>query len=81
MLDYFRRVQQASLIDPELDPIQLIFNIVGLCVFNRRLAPLKERLRDIMGEPDPAQVQEQIIRLVLHGALVSQKEVNHEAHL
>ncbi|MFL5653150.1 MAG: hypothetical protein ACJ8CB_03075 [Ktedonobacteraceae bacterium] len=76
MLDYFRRVQQASLIDPELGPIQLIFNIVGLCVFNRRLAPLKERLRDIMGEPapDPAQVQEQIIRLVLHGALVSQSE-------
>ena len=76
MLDYFWRVQQAGLIDPELDPIQLIFNIVGLCVFNRRLAPLKERLRDIMGEPtpDPAQVQEQIIRLVLHGALVSQSE-------
>jgi TetR/AcrR family transcriptional regulator len=76
MLDYFRRAQQAGLIDPELDPIQLIFNIVGLCVFNRGPAPLKEHLRDIMGEPapDPAQVQEQIIRLVLHGALVSQSE-------
>jgi hypothetical protein len=76
LINYYRRAQQAGLIDPELDPIQLIMNIGGLCVLNVVLTPLKNHLRDMMGEPapDPAQIQEQIIRLVLHGALVPQSE-------
>lgn len=76
IVNYYRRAQQAGLIDPELDPIQLIMNIAGLCMLNVVLTPLKKHLRDMMGElaPDPARAQEQIIRLVLHGALVPQSE-------
>jgi TetR/AcrR family transcriptional regulator len=84
MINYYRKAQQAGLIDPELDPIQFVFNIAHLCVFALQMPPLLDQLKDIMGEPapDPALAQEQIVKLVLHGALVPRKkEVSHETHL
>ena len=45
--------------------------------------PVLQQVMDITGGPVPelAQAQDQIVKLVLRGALVPQKEADHETHL
>ncbi|HLX58188.1 MAG TPA: TetR/AcrR family transcriptional regulator [Ktedonobacteraceae bacterium] len=83
IIDFIRRAQQAGFIDAELDPLLLIFNIVGLCMFYVTSLPLLDQLKDITEEPVPglAQAQDQIVKLVLRSALVPQKEADHETHI
>ena len=58
----------------ELDAVQLIMNIANMCIFHVVSLPLQEQLKDITGEPvpGPALAQDQIVKLVLHGALIPQ---------
>ncbi len=75
IIDFIRRAQQAGLIVAELDAVQLMMNIANMCIFHVVSLPLQEQLKDITGEPVPvpALAQDQIVKLVLHGALVPQK--------
>lgn len=83
IIDFIQRAQQAGIIEAELDPVLLIFNIVNLCLYFVISIPLLHPLKDITGRPVPelARAQDQIVKLVLRGALVPQKEANHETHL
>jgi hypothetical protein len=76
IIAFIKRAQQAGFIDAELDPLLLIFNIVGLCTFHVTSLPLLDQLKDVTGVPVPelAQAQDQIIKMVLRGALVPQSE-------
>lgn len=75
IIEFIQRAQQAGLIVAELDRVQLMMNIANLCIFHVVSLPLQEHLKDITGEPAPvpAQAQHQIVKLVLHGALVPQE--------
>jgi TetR/AcrR family transcriptional regulator len=83
IIDFIQRAQKAGFIEAELDPLLLIFNMVNLCMYHVISTPLLQQLMDSTGVPVPelAQVQDQIVKLVLRGALVPQKEADHETHL
>src|SRR2546421_9270850 len=83
IIDFIQRAQKAGFIEAELDPLLLIFNMVNLCMYHVISTPLLQQLMDSTGRPAPelAQAQDQIVKLVLRGALVPQKEADHETHL
>ena len=83
IIDFIQRAQKAGFIEAELDPLLLIFNMVNLCMYHVISTPLLQQVMDITGRPVPelAQVQDQIVKLVLRGTLVPQKEADHETHL
>jgi len=87
IIDFIRRAQQAGFFDAELDPLMFILNITGLCMYYMTSLPLINQLKDVTGRPvpDAAQARDQIIKLVLRGALVPQsvprKEAEHETQL
>ena len=82
-IDFIQRAQKAGIIVAELDPVLLIFNMASLCIFYVVSTPLLHQPMDIAGRPVPelAQAQDQIVKLALHGALVPQKEADHETHV
>jgi len=81
--DFIRRAQKAGIVQAELDPGLLIYNMASLCVYYVQSIPVLHPLIDFTGEsvPELADAQDQIVKLLLHGTLVPQKEANHETHL
>ncbi len=71
IVDFVRRAQKADLIRVDLDPLLLLFNIRSLCMYHVLSLPLLQQMMESTEGRVLAveHTQEQIIKLILHGAL------------